>query len=239
MASPRITVTSFEDDFGSPTPTPTTGLQVTNETSLTRPLLASGSAQDSATSYGALASSSANPVLLNGPSISAAAEATEHQPQQLHPIPSNPRPVLTRTATAPARPNFLRRLTTTVAQTLELAPSPTVLTTDNHPKRPSYWTDHAHRATLLRTWDHVRDAAGSLKSKYENSVAGQLGAVEKAMLEQFPELGLGDVMLGKEWMMWVLGRALRQPFCTEGGMGRWEVLSAVGRGQGGGNWGMW
>lgn len=70
-------------------------------------------------------------------------------------------------------------------------------------------------------------------------MVGQLDAVKTAMIERFPELAVGDVALGKEWIVWVLGRALRQPFCTEGGMGRWEVLSAVGRGRGGGSWGVW
>lgn len=59
------------------------------------------------------------------------------------------------------------------------------------------------------------------------------------MIEHFPELGSGDVKLNKEWIVWVLGRALRHPFCTEGGMGKWEVLSAVGRGRSGGAWGVW
>lgn len=59
------------------------------------------------------------------------------------------------------------------------------------------------------------------------------------MLRQFPELKEGEVALSWAWMEYVLGVALRHPFCAEGGMGRWEVLAGPARVGGGRGWGHW
>jgi len=225
MASPKVKRISFEDDFGLPTPILCSSSSNINKDALTAPLLSASATERSGTTYGTMPSSSARPALLHRAATTASTTtdtaAPPTTPQLARPIATRQdavRPSLNHTATAPARPGLIHRLSSSIAQTLDLAPSPTTYTADNHPKRPSYWTDHAYRATLLRTWDRMREDAESSDPK---SVSSQLGAVKKAMVEQFPELGAGDVVLRKEWMTWVLGRALRQPFCTEGGMGRW------------------
>jgi hypothetical protein len=73
---------------------------------------------------------------------------------------------------------------------------------------------------LLKTWDSVHEAAVSSQSRYPRSVIGQLVATEKSVVLQFPELAEGEVVLGREWMEYVLGVSLRQPFCAEGNMGK-------------------
>ena len=55
------------------------------------------------------------------------------------------------------------------------------------------------------------------------------------MLQEYAELGEGEVPLSKEWVEYVLGVCLRHPFCTAEKMGRFEVLSASGGARG--NWG--
>lgn len=65
-------------------------------------------------------------------------------------------------------------------------------------------------------------------------------AAEKSLILQFQELGEGEIPLGREWMEYVLGVSLRHPFCAEGrSMGRWEILSGVGRVGGARAWGPW
>jgi len=60
------------------------------------------------------------------------------------------------------------------------------------------------------------------------------------LLLQFPELGEGEVTLSRDWMEYVLGLGLRHPFCSEGkAMGRWEILSGVGKVGGARAWGPW
>jgi hypothetical protein len=67
-----------------------------------------------------------------------------------------------------------------------------------------------------------------------------LVAVEKSLLLQFPELGEGEVTLTRDWMEYVLGMGLRHPFCSPGkAMGRWEILSGVGKVGGARAWGPW
>ena len=70
-------------------------------------------------------------------------------------------------------------------------------------------------------------------------MAGQLEATEKSVLLQFPELKEGEIILGREWMEYVLGVSLRQPFCSEGNMGKWEVLSGAAKVGGLRAWGPW
>ena len=70
-------------------------------------------------------------------------------------------------------------------------------------------------------------------------MAGQLEATEKSVLLQFPELAEGEVALGREWVEHVLGVSLRQPFCSEGNMGKWEVLSGAAKVGGLRAWGPW
>lgn len=70
-------------------------------------------------------------------------------------------------------------------------------------------------------------------------MAGQLEAAEKRVLLQFPELAEGEVVLGREWMEHILGVSLRQPFCAEGNMGKWEVLSGAAKVGGLRAWGPW
>jgi hypothetical protein len=85
----------------------------------------------------------------------------------------------------------------------------------------------------------VHEAASKEKTKRARSVAGQLEATEKSLLLQFPELAEGEVVLGREWMEYVLGVSLRQPFCSEGNMGKWEVLSGAAKVGGLRAWGPW
>jgi hypothetical protein len=164
--------------------------------------------------------------------------------------PANPilsRPILTRAATTTAvsrpttptaRPGLLHRISSGIDLALELS-TESSYAHRNRPAQPSHWTDHAHRAALLKTWDEVHEAAPKEKAKYARSVAGQLEATEKSVLLQFPELADGEVLLGREWMEYVLGVSLRQPFCSEGNMGKWEVLSGAAKVGGLRAWGPW
>ena len=162
------------------------------------------------------------------------------RPQPTHASKSsNSLPTLenaTSTTKTSNRPSLFQRITMQIDNALDLSgPS-----ASNRPPQPSHWTDYAHRAALLQTWDDIHEAAASTKSKYPRSVTGQLVAVEKSLLLQFPELGEGEVTLSRDWMEYVLGVALRHPFCAEGkSMGRWEILSGVGRVGGARAWGPW
>lgn len=57
------------------------------------------------------------------------------------------------------------------------------------------------------------------------------------MLEAFSELDEGERPLTREWIEYVLGVALRQPFCAGEKMGRWERLSDSAGARA--NWGPW
>lgn len=70
-------------------------------------------------------------------------------------------------------------------------------------------------------------------------MAGQSEATEKNLLLQFAELAEGEVVLEREWMEYILGVSLRQPFCSEGNMGKWEVLSGAAKVGGLRAWGPW
>jgi hypothetical protein len=136
------------------------------------------------------------------------------------------------------RPSFLRRVTSIIDNTLELSAKASYAYR-NRPVEPSHWTDHAHLKALVKTWDAVHEASACSKSKYPKTVAGQLVATEKSFLEQFPELAYGEVVLGREWIEYVLGTSLRHPFCAEGKMGMWEVLGGATRASGLRAWGQW
>lgn len=136
------------------------------------------------------------------------------------------------------RPSLLKRISSHIDTALELS-TETSYTHRNRPQTPSHWTNHAHRSALLKTWDVIHEAAASSKSKYPRTVLGQLVATEKSLLVQFPELAEGEVPLHREWMEYVLGVGLRHPFCAEGKMGRWEVLSGAAKVGGMRGWGAW
>jgi hypothetical protein len=149
------------------------------------------------------------------------------------------RPTAQRTTSQPVtRPGLFRRISSHIDTALELYTEASYAHR-NRPVQPSHWTDHAHREALLKTWDSVHEAAVNSKSKYLSSVVGQLVATEKSVMLQFPELAQGEVVLGRQWMEYVLGVSLRHPFCAEGKMGRWEVLSGVGKVGGVRAWGPW
>jgi hypothetical protein len=145
--------------------------------------------------------------------------------------PNLSRPILTRAATTTAvaiprttnqpatRPGLIHRISSRIDNALELSTQASYAHR-NRPSPPSHWTDHAHRDALLKTWDSVHEAAVSSQSRYPRSVIGQLVATEKSVVLQFPELAEGEVVLGREWMEYVLGVSLRQPFCAEGNMGK-------------------
>lgn len=75
------------------------------------------------------------------------------------------------------------------------------------------------------------------KSKYQVSTTARVVSTEKSMLHNFPELGKGEVVLDRDWVEYVLGVALKHPFCTAERMGRWEVLASSGGARG--TWGPW
>ena len=150
---------------------------------------------------------------------------------------SNSLPALesaTATNTTPTRPGLFKRITTQLDNALASS------TQRERPPTPSHWTDYAHREALLQTWDAINEDAANTKSKYPRSVIGQLVAVRASVMSQFPELAEGEVPLSTDWMEYVLGVGLRHPFCAEGKMmGRWEILSGVGRVGGARAWGPW
>ncbi|KAK5108994.1 hypothetical protein LTR62_007628 [Meristemomyces frigidus] len=162
------------------------------------------------------------------------------------------RPLLTRTSSSTAilqistltnnqpkkRPSLLHRATA-ILQLNSKTPD----TYLNRPAQPSHWTDHAHRNPLLQIWDTVQNEASTAATsvaagtKQQVSITTQLLTTEKIMRAEFGEVGEGDVVLTREWIEFVLGVCLRQPFCTADRMGRFEVLAASAGGRG--NWGPW
>jgi hypothetical protein len=162
---------------------------------------------------------------------------------EAHPLVSTAKtstslPILESATTAKhePRPSLFKRITMQIDSALDLSGT----AASNIPPPPSHWTDYAHRAALLQTWDDIHEAAASTKSKYPRSITGQLVAVEKSLLLQFPELGEGEVTLTRDWMEYVLGMGLRHPFCSQGkAMGKWEILSGVGKVGGARAWGPW
>ena len=132
--------------------------------------------------------------------------------------------------TQAARPSLLRRATDYLTSAIEGSND---YCKDNT-STPSHWTDHTHRKPLLQIWDAVSSAATA--SKYNVSISSQLVSTEKRMLQRYPELGEGEVQLTRDWVQYVLGICMRQPFCTSTNMPRWHVLASSGGARG--NWGM-
>ncbi|CAK3923293.1 Hypothetical predicted protein [Lecanosticta acicola] len=129
------------------------------------------------------------------------------------------------------RASFLSRATQAISNQLELGPNDH----RNAPPAPSNWSDALHRKYLVRLWDMVEEKAA--KSKSQVSTTTRVVGTEKSMLHNFPELGKGDVVLNRDWVEYVLGVALRHPFCTTERMGRWEILASSGGARG--TWGPW
>ncbi|USW57075.1 hypothetical protein Slin15195_G103940 [Septoria linicola] len=136
---------------------------------------------------------------------------------------------------AQAQPNILRRATQVLSQQLEFGQS-SAAADRNKPNSPTHWNGNAHRQYLVLVWDKTLEIA-SKSSKYPKSTTAQLVATQQTMIRKFPELSEGAVTLTRDWMEYVLGVALRHPFCTAEGMGRWEVLAASGGTRG--TWGPW
>ncbi|TKA32671.1 hypothetical protein B0A54_15475 [Friedmanniomyces endolithicus] len=148
--------------------------------------------------------------------------------------PAALRPALSRTSTTAntqIRPSLLRRAT----DLLELNPA-TSHARRHAPRRPSHWTEHAHRSALLRAWDTVHSR--SLKpGRPTLSIPAQVSATEQQLLRDFAELGEGEVVLDRDWVEYELGVCLRRPFCNAERMGRFEVLAESAGGRL--NWGPW
>lgn len=104
------------------------------------------------------------------------------------------------------------------------------------PAKPSYWDDQVHRRYLVQVWDTVNEIA-SKSSKHPKSASSHLVVTQQNMLKRFPELSGGNCPMSRDWMEYVLGVALRHPFCTADSMGRWELLAASGGARG--TWGPW
>ncbi|KAM0716939.1 hypothetical protein Q7P37_006791 [Cladosporium fusiforme] len=179
--------------------------------------------------YGTLSSPEQRPALLHAQTAIGIPNTT--------PVanPNLSRPLLTRAATESAavqrtaRPGILKRISTRINEALDLS-TENSYTHRNRPQQPSHWTDHAHWKALLQLWDASKETAeANQTAKLPRSIAGQLVAVEKDLIAQFPELKEGEVPLSRQWMEYVLGVALRHPFCAEGKMGRWEVLSGAAK----------
>ncbi|KXT03195.1 hypothetical protein AC578_4792 [Pseudocercospora eumusae] len=130
-------------------------------------------------------------------------------------------------------PSLFRRATQAITQTLDLGDE---RAHRNAPKAPSNWNDHAHRRYLVKVWDSVSDVTAN-SSKYPKSTTAQLVGTQQHMVSMFPELSEGEVRLSREFIEYVLGVALRHPFCTQEKMGRWEVLASSGSQRM--NWGPW
>ncbi|EME78637.1 uncharacterized protein MYCFIDRAFT_178753 [Pseudocercospora fijiensis CIRAD86] len=108
-------------------------------------------------------------------------------------------------------PSLFRRATQAITQTLDLTDQ---RAHRNAPKAPSNWNDHAHRRYLVKIWDSVNDVTAN-SSKYPKSITAQLRGNSAR-----PD--------AREFIEYVLGVALRHPFCTQEKMGRWEVLASSG-----------
>ena len=88
---------------------------------------------------------------------------------------------------------------------------------------------------MLRLWDAIDARAAN--AKYDMPLMARIVSTERNMLHAYPELGEGRVPLTHNWIEYVLGVALRHPFCTAERMGRWEILASSGGARG--TWGPW
>lgn len=144
------------------------------------------------------------------------------------------RPELYTHSTMDSRPSLLSRAKTVISNQLELGEG-TSYAHKNAPPSPSHWSDQTHTRYLVKLWDAIEDRAAN--AKYQVSTTARLVSTEKNMLHVFPELGEGDRALTREWIEYVLGVALRHPFCTADKMGRWEILASSSGTRG--TWGPW
>jgi hypothetical protein len=134
-----------------------------------------------------------------------------------------------------SRPSLLSRATNALAQNLEIHDADSYAHR-TAPPSPSNWND-THRRYLLRVWDSVAELTASSAKHSSKSIPAQLAATQQTVLKTFPELADGKVALTREWIEYVLGIALRHPFCTAEKMGRWELLASSGGARG--IWGPW
>lgn len=141
----------------------------------------------------------------------------------------------TLSAMSQGHPSLMRRATQGITQQLELGQSSSAAHR-NRPEPPTSWNGNTHRQYLIIVWDKIVEVAAT-NSKYPKSPTAQLVAAQQTMLRKFPELGQGKVTLSGDWMEYVLGVALRHPFCTAERMGRWEVLASSGGSRA--TWGPW
>ena len=141
----------------------------------------------------------------------------------------------TLSAMSQGHPSLLRRATQGISQQFELGQSSSAAHR-NRPDPPTSWNGNTHRQYLIIVWDKIVEVAAS-NSKYPKDTTAQLVACQQTMIRKFPELGTGKVSLDRDWMEYVLGVALRHPFCTAERMGRWEVLASSGGSRG--TWGPW
>lgn len=104
------------------------------------------------------------------------------------------------------------------------------------PPKPTLWHESIHRDQLVRVWDTVCDVTAR-NPNYPKCTTSQVGSTLNAMVKRCPELGQGKVPLTRDWIEYVLGKALRPPFCTAAMMGRWEILASSGGARS--MWGPW
>lgn len=144
------------------------------------------------------------------------------------------RPELYTESTMESRPSLFSRAKNVISNQLELGEG-TSYAHKNAPPAPSHWNDQTHTRTLVKVWDAIEDRAAN--AKYQISTTARLVSAEKNMLHIFPELAEGKNVLTREWIEYVLGVALRHPFCTADKMGRWEILASSSGTRG--TWGPW
>lgn len=104
------------------------------------------------------------------------------------------------------------------------------------PPKPSAWHESVHHEQLIRVFDTVADITAR-NPKYPKCVTSQVHSTLNAMIKRCPELAQGKVPLTPDWIEYVLGKALRPPFCTAAMMGRWEILASSGGARS--MWGPW
>ncbi|KAK4617504.1 hypothetical protein CLAFUW4_12616 [Fulvia fulva] len=124
---------------------------------------------------------------------------------------------------APGRTTVLSRVTQVLSDYRDAPPA------------PSNWNDEAHQRHLVRIWDAVD--ARAAQAKYDVPLLARIISTERNMLHVYPELAQGKIPMNHDWIEYVLGVALRHPFCTAASMGRWEVLASSGGARG--TWGPW
>lgn len=134
------------------------------------------------------------------------------------------------------RPSLFSRAKQAISDGLELGEGSSYAH-KSAPPAPSHWENQQHWSFLVKLWDKIDDRASKTNSKYPQSTTARLVSTEKNMLHHFPELGEGNSKLTREWIEYVLGVALKHPFCTSDKMGRWEVLAASSGTRG--TWSAW